>query len=115
LNEAALAIGISDGVRAQELDRDRSLQPGVDRAVDHAHPTLSRLGFNPVVAERLSDHLDFRNRGHDSRAAGPRGSGAILRHGPRDRALARRLGVVGVLRISRRCEQIDIAMWPWLY
>jgi hypothetical protein len=37
-------------------DGHHAVQVGVAGLLDHAHPALAELAFNPIVAQRLADH-----------------------------------------------------------
>ena len=43
LDEAAVSLGVRRRLRRQHLDRDRPAEPGVDGAIDDAHPAAADL------------------------------------------------------------------------
>ena len=53
--EAGLVFGVLDGVRRQELQRDRSFELGVFSLVDDTHPAFPECLGDLVVGDRLAD------------------------------------------------------------
>ena len=56
LDEAELALGVSDLVGQQNLQRDKAVQLRVAGLVDDAHAALAELLENLVVTNGLADH-----------------------------------------------------------
>ena len=42
-------------LRGQELQRDETIELGVARLIDHAHPAAAELGENGVLRNRFAD------------------------------------------------------------
>ncbi len=65
LHEAALALGVGDLLRRQDLDGDEAVQVRVAGLVDHAHPALAELLEDLVVRDGSAGHGpgSFRNSG----------------------------------------------------
>ena len=56
LGEASSAGRIADCSYRENFDGYGPVEVGVERAIDHAHPSRAKLGLNPVMLESLADH-----------------------------------------------------------
>ncbi len=54
--KSAERLGIPGHFIRQELEGDKTVQPGVFRFVNHTHPTAAQLSDNAVVRDSLADH-----------------------------------------------------------
>ena len=62
LRETRAAIGVRDGRGRQHFDGHGAVQMGVQRAIDHAHPSRAQLGFDAIVPESFADHGRIQER-----------------------------------------------------
>src|SRR5437899_2929020 len=57
-SKAGERLRIASNILRQELQRDKAMQAGVLRLVDHTHPAAAQLLDDAVMRDGLADHAD---------------------------------------------------------